>query len=188
MFDGVPLGEPPATPYTDGYELYFLSGVAPGKHVLTVTVYPTPWDSRLVTEDQIRGVIIALPQGGEIKSDWLICPERLPSRWEILGLKSSHVRGAAPAYFRTRFYSDGRDLWLRPFHLSNGLIWVNGRWLGRYREAGPQMEYFIPGAWLHTDSANELILFDEEGRWPTGIQLVEVASLRDVLECGRVVG
>jgi beta-galactosidase GanA len=40
-----------------------------------------------------------------------------------------------------------------------GLVWVNGRNLGRYWKIGPQQRLYVPGVWLRK-GRNEIIVFD----------------------------
>jgi beta-galactosidase len=81
--------------------------------------------------------------------------------------------------------------------MGKGLIWVNGRCLGRYwllpdtdpmgpwmgwmqgsltavSSGGPtQRHYHVPAVWLHTDGrSNSLVLFEETGGDPTSIRLL----------------
>jgi len=55
-------------------------------------------------------------------------------------------------------------LWV-PWHLhleanGNGFIYVNGRCLGRYWQAGPQHDFYVPETWLHfgADRTNAIVL------------------------------
>ncbi|MFO7622091.1 MAG: beta-galactosidase, partial [Bacteroidales bacterium] len=40
-----------------------------------------------------------------------------------------------------------------------GIVWVNGRNLGRYWNIGPQQRLFCPGVWLRA-GLNEIVVFD----------------------------
>ncbi len=55
--------------------------------------------------------------------------------------------------------------------LSKGVAWINGHHLGRYWEVGPQKALVVPHEWLATE--NTLVVFDEEGRLPTDVRLVQ---------------
>jgi len=62
-----------------------------------------------------------------------------------------------------------RGLLLDLASLSRGRVWLNGRLLARYWIPSPQTRYWIPASWLA--QANDLVLFDEEGRSPAQISL-----------------
>ena len=43
-----------------------------------------------------------------------------------------------------------------------GMVWVNGRALGRFWEIGPQQTLFLPGCWLKAGE-NEVVVLDLKG-------------------------
>lgn len=94
--------------------------------------------------------------------------------------RSSRTLPHTPAWWRTHLPPvDGRDLWLDPAGLTKGQLYVNARHVCRYfvttaagRPVPPQSRYYIPGVWLHADSDNELLLFDEHGASPARCRLV----------------
>ncbi len=57
-------------------------------------------------------------------------------------------------------------LFLHPFGLSKGQVWLNGRAAGRYWETGPQKMLYLPEPWWQEH--NRLAILDEEGRHPDG--------------------
>jgi hypothetical protein len=59
---------------------------------------------------------------------------------------------------------------LRLTGMSKGVVWLNGKDLGRYWQIGPQEDYKIPMAWL--EDRNELVLFDEAGVSAASIRLL----------------
>ncbi len=79
-----------------------------------------------------------------------------------------------PAFHRTRFDYDPAVHGPGPFRLRlpgmrKGQIWLNGRNIGRYWHVGPQECYKLPASWLQAE--NELLLFDEEGGDPGGVEI-----------------
>jgi beta-galactosidase len=80
--------------------------------------------------------------------------------WEIVPLPldqppSAAVSDARPgAAYGPRFFSaevtvaKPGDTFLDMSAWSKGVVWVNGRNLGRYWSIGPQQRLFVPGAWL----------------------------------------
>jgi hypothetical protein len=90
-------------------------------------------------------------------------------RWEsvAIGGESSPVQdGALLTWYRMKFslQTPKPGVWV-PWHVrlnatGNGFLYLNGHALGRYWEAGPQHDFFLPECWLHfgADQANVLTL------------------------------
>jgi len=75
-----------------------------------------------------------------------------------LGWKTGPATGAA--FYRGQFAVDEiADTFLDLGSWKRGVVWVNGRCLGRFWDVGPQRTLFLPGAWLRLGQ-NELIVFD----------------------------
>jgi beta-galactosidase len=51
------------------------------------------------------------------------------------------------------------DTYVDLSNYTKGLVWVNGRNLGRYWNIGPQTRLFCPASWLR-EGLNEIIVFD----------------------------
>ena len=85
----------------------------------------------------------------------------------------------SPRLYRAHFDLPSTDgavpLHLQTDGLAKGVAWVNGHHLGRHWEIGPQRASFIPPCWLA--GHNELLLFDEEGRSPNSVTLVQSAAV-----------
>lgn len=65
-----------------------------------------------------------------------------------------------PSFFRGSFDLDRTgDTWLDMRGWHKGLVWVNGRNLGRYWDIGPQQALYVPGPWLK-EGRNEVIVYD----------------------------
>ncbi len=84
-----------------------------------------------------------------------------------------------PRVFRARFNldlpPDAMAVHLVTAGLSKGVAWINGHHLGRFWDLGPQRALVIPRPWLGL--CNELVVFDEEGRSPLGVTLVQRAGV-----------
>ena len=63
-----------------------------------------------------------------------------------------------------------RPVFLDMSSMTKGVIWLNGRNLGRYWNAGPQRYYYAPAAYLARE--NTLVIVDEGGASPEGIKLI----------------
>ncbi|MDH6305645.1 beta-galactosidase [Parabacteroides sp. PF5-5] len=69
----------------------------------------------------------------------------------------------APAYYRATFHLDKTgDTFLDMQSWGKGLVWVNGKAMGRFWEIGPQQTLFMPGCWLR-EGENEIIVLDLKG-------------------------
>ncbi|XP_053125272.1 beta-galactosidase-1-like protein 2 [Hemicordylus capensis] len=67
-----------------------------------------------------------------------------------------------PAFFRgtLRVQYMPQDTFLKLQGWEKGVVFVNGRNLGRYWKIGPQETLYLPGTWLHPGD-NEIIIFEE---------------------------
>ncbi|MFD1818227.1 beta-galactosidase [Pseudarcicella hirudinis] len=67
------------------------------------------------------------------------------------------------------------DTYLDMSNWKKGIVWVNGRNLGRYWEKGPQKRLYCPGVWLKKGK-NEVVVFDlhqTEGNQVSGFKSIE---------------
>ncbi|XP_042815529.1 beta-galactosidase-1-like protein 2, partial [Panthera tigris] len=81
----------------------------------------------------------------------------LPNIWKPVSFKP---RG--PAFFLgiLRMGNYPKDTFIKMEGWTKGVIFINGRNLGRYWNIGPQEALYLPGPWLHPGS-NEIIVFEE---------------------------
>jgi beta-galactosidase len=107
-----------------------------------------------------KGIERAVLYNGNELLGWQIFP--LPLDDLSLLAFASNVR-AAPAFFRGAFeISQTRDTFFDMRGFGKGVLFVNGRNLGRYWSIGPQTALYVPGAWLRRGT-NEAIVFETEG-------------------------
>lgn len=65
-----------------------------------------------------------------------------------------------PAYYRTTFQLDEvGDVFLDMQTWGKGMVWVNGKAIGRFWKIGPQQTLYMPGCWLKKGK-NEIIVLD----------------------------
>uniref|UniRef100_M3YD52 Beta-galactosidase-1-like protein 2 n=1 Tax=Mustela putorius furo TaxID=9669 RepID=M3YD52_MUSPF len=81
----------------------------------------------------------------------------LPNIW-----KPAVFKHQGPAFFLgiLRIGNDPRDTFIKMEGWTKGVIFVNGKNLGRYWNIGPQETFYLPGPWLRPGS-NEIIVFEE---------------------------
>lgn len=66
----------------------------------------------------------------------------------------------APAYYRANFNLDEvGDVFLDMQTWGKGMVWVNGKAMGRFWKIGPQQTLYMPGCWLKKGK-NEIIILD----------------------------
>ena len=66
----------------------------------------------------------------------------------------------APAYYRASFnLKKTGDVFLDMQTWGKGMVWVNGKALGRFWKIGPQQTLYLPGCWLKKGK-NEIVVLD----------------------------
>lgn len=69
----------------------------------------------------------------------------------------------SPTLYRGKLKMGGpSDTWLDMRGFGRGMVWFNGRNLGRYRKAGPSQTIFLPGCWMKRDAENEIVVLELE--------------------------
>jgi beta-galactosidase len=66
------------------------------------------------------------------------------------------------------------DTWLDMRGFGRGVVWLNGRNLGRYWSAGPSQTIFVPSAWIKSEGENEFIVMElEESSCPPRVPTID---------------
>jgi beta-galactosidase len=77
-----------------------------------------------------------------------------------------------PCFYHATFTLDHpADTFLDTSQLGKGMVWINGRPLGRFWNVGPQKALYLPAPFLKA-GRNEVVLFDlngEQGRTQQGL-------------------
>ncbi|KAK5868414.1 hypothetical protein PBY51_009432 [Eleginops maclovinus] len=76
---------------------------------------------------------------------------------------SLRQRPSFPGFFQAKLYvnSSPKDTFIKLPGWSKGVVFINGRNLGRYCSTGPQQTLYVPGPWLHRGD-NQVIVFEEQ--------------------------
>ena len=92
-------------------------------------------------------------------------------QWEVPTEQGRVVGKELPAWYLSKFkYKPAETpLFLKVNGARKGQIYLNGNNLGRFWNIGPQQYYYLPEPWLADD--NELLIFEEQGRIPSGSKL-----------------
>ncbi|UGQ49149.1 beta-galactosidase [Massilia endophytica] len=79
-----------------------------------------------------------------------------PLRWQA-------ARASGPAFWRGSFQaSQSADTFLDMSGWGQGIVWINGRCLGRYWSIGPTQTMYLPGPWIKA-GRNEVVVLDLTG-------------------------
>lgn len=86
-----------------------------------------------------------------------------------------------PTLFRSRFHMNDEvfvsgtiPLKIRLDGLTKGVVWLNGRNLGRHWSIGPQTALYVPTEWLRRE--NEVVIFDEWGACPSQARFIQAET------------
>ncbi|KAJ3590125.1 hypothetical protein NHX12_008079 [Muraenolepis orangiensis] len=77
--------------------------------------------------------------------------------------KSMRHQPAFPSFLQAKLYIDGypTDTFVKLPGWSKGVVFINGRNLGRYCAIGPQQTLYVPGPWLQRGN-NQVMVFEEQ--------------------------
>ncbi|XP_035477997.1 beta-galactosidase-1-like protein 2 isoform X2 [Scophthalmus maximus] len=76
---------------------------------------------------------------------------------------SMREQPSLPGFFQGKLYvnSSPKDTFIKLPGWIKGVIFINGKNLGRYWSIGPQQTLYVPGPWLHRGD-NQVIVFEEQ--------------------------
>jgi beta-galactosidase len=115
-----------------------------------------------------KGITRRVVLGQTTLMGWHVYPLPLSGDNLLASLRYAPAADAGPAFHRGTFaLSETGDTFLDLRAWRKGVVWVNGRNLGRFWRVGPQQTVYCPGCWLST-GRNEIVVFDLEanGRQP----------------------
>jgi beta-galactosidase len=118
-----------------------------------------------------KGITDRVTLNGMTLMDWTIHPLPMDAKFmEHLKFSPIGEAGRPETFYRGSFQLEGLgDTYLDMSGWKKGVVWVNGRNLGRYWEIGPQMRLFCPAAFLKK-GRNEIIVFDLHRTVPAEIR------------------
>jgi len=124
--------------------------------------------------EQRKGVHGELKLDGKTLTDWVITPLEFDFDYvtaiEDLANNSPDVRDTTGAHFYEFDVDTPTDTYLGTENFQVGQIFLNGKNLGRYHQAGPQRALYIPKQWL-TVGTNKIMVFEEN------IEVADTGSL-----------
>jgi len=114
-----------------------------------------------ITENT-KGIISpVLTDKVELTGDWEMyqLPMTQPPKPDAY---SATLRNGTPViYFGTFVVNQPGDVFLDMQSWGKGIVFVNGKNLGRYWDIGPQQTLYLPGCWLKTGE-NEVVIFEQQ--------------------------
>jgi len=132
-----------------------------------------------------RPVVLKAASGDAVEpSAWQVY--RLPlDQPTLAGLKWKTGKVSGPAFWRGEFdVANPADTFLDVSTWGKGVLWVNGRCLGRFWNIGPTQTMYVPGPWLK-QGRNEVIVLDLLGPQEpvlTGLEKPVLDQLRPQLD------
>jgi beta-galactosidase len=111
-----------------------------------------------------KGLIAPVKLGGDVLKGWEIFNLPLDDRM-LAGLKFTGEKPGSnsPSFWRGTFNLEkAGDTFLDLRGWGKGVLWVNGRCLGRFWNIGPSQTAYAPGCWLHAGE-NQITLLDYTG-------------------------
>jgi beta-galactosidase len=118
--------------------------------------------------DERKGLEGPLTLGGrELGPFEHVClPMQVPPAAEWQEIKEGEKPGRL-TFLKARFKVGKQvDTFLDFGGFGRGIVWLNGRNLGRYWKAGPPGTVFAPGCWMKTDAENEIVILELEAETP----------------------
>nr|WP_294468526.1 beta-galactosidase family protein [uncultured Sellimonas sp.] len=126
-------------------------------------------------ELQKKGITHGVLINGTFHMGWDMYPLPLedPSRVDF---QRGYEEGM-PAFYRFTFQAEETaDTFLDVDGFGKGCVFVNGRNIGRFWEAGPQKRLYIPAPFLKKGS-NEIVIFETDGKASDVIRLMDTPDL-----------
>ena len=113
----------------------------------------------------LHGPVTFTPQGGGAQplEHWTIRAIDFGANGALPALAWQARPAQGPAFWRGQFQAAGAgDTFLDMSSWGQGVVWINGRCLGRYWSIGPTQTMYLPGAWLRR-GANQVVVLDLTG-------------------------
>jgi len=125
-----------------------------------------------------KGITDRVTLNGMTLMQWKVYPLPLDPAY-IASIKwTNDLKCSRPGmFFKATFVVDETgDTYLDMSAWKKGVVWVNGRNLGRYWDIGPQKRLFLPAPYLEKGE-NEIVIFD--------LHMTEPAAIRSFVDLNR---
>jgi beta-galactosidase len=99
----------------------------------------------------------------QVVENWEIRAIDFDADGKLPALRWKNGRAAGPAFWRGYFdVAATGDTFLDMSSWGQGIVWINGRCLGRYWSIGPTQTMYLPGPWMKR-GRNEVVVLDLTG-------------------------
>lgn len=96
-----------------------------------------------------KGIIGKVKLNGKEVQNWVHASLPLDEQWVSSLSETAESGRSHGVFFRGQFILGSLgDTYIDMSKWKKGLVWVNGRNLGRYWSIGPQQRLYCPGVWL----------------------------------------
>lgn len=133
--------------------------------ILVYTIARVNFGVEIHDRKGMHGPIRFKPAGGDTQmvENWEIRAIDFDADGTLPPLVWKTGRADGPAFWRGSFHvAQAGDTFLAMSAWGQGVVWVNGRCLGRYWSIGPTQTMYLPGPWIRS-GRNEVIVLDLTG-------------------------
>jgi len=133
--------------------------------VLVYTISRVNFGVEIHDRKGLHGPVNFLPKNGEPQpvNNWEIRAIDFGADALLPPLEWQTTRSTGPAFWRGTFeVSSTGDTFLDVSKWGTGIVWVNGRCLGRFWNIGPTQTMYLPAPWMK-NGRNEIIVLDLVG-------------------------
>jgi len=111
--------------------------------------------------NNLKGIIKPVTVNNEaITGSWEMYPVPMDKMPDIKA-SATKAKTGMPAFYKGSFtVAQPGDTFLDMENWGKGVVFVNGKNLGRFWKVGPQQTLYLPGCWLKK-GANEIVVFDQ---------------------------
>ena len=136
----------------------------------------------------IRGAVMI--DGGTLDGEWEMYRmpmdtvpsiDRTASSRGVYGTEEAEAVKGRPALYTGEFeLAETGDTFLEMGAWGKGIVFINGKNIGRYWQIGPQQTLYIPGVWLKK-GRNEIAIFEQQNDTPQSeVKTVKTPVLTDL--------
>jgi beta-galactosidase len=133
--------------------------------ILLYTIARVNFGAEVHDRKGLHGPVTLTPQGGapQALENWDIRAIDFDADAVLPALDWKAGRTQGPAFWRGSFEaSASSDTFLDMSTWGQGVVWINGRCLGRYWSIGPTQTMYLPGPWIKR-GRNEVVVLDLTG-------------------------
>lgn len=134
----------------------------------------------------LQGPVTFTPKGSAPMpvENWELRAIDFGANGDLPKLNWTRDKASGPSFYRGTFTATSRDdTFLNLSNWGLGIVWINGRCLGRYWSIGPTQTMYLPGPWIKK-GVNEVVVLDLTGP-DTPVVLGQTTPILDELRLDR---